>query len=66
MTKTSIDTDSDHVSLYGHLYKVAWRVLHLAAYYYSGSAVLIVLIIKEEEEMVGRKFNTFKELGPSA
>ena len=38
-------------------------MLHLAAYYYSGRAVLIVLIIKEEEEMVGRKFNTFKELG---
>ena len=34
--------------------------------YYSGRAILIVLIMEEEEEMVRRKFNTFKELGPSA
>ena len=64
MTETSIDTDNDRKFV--RLYQVVWRVLHLAAYYYSGRAVLIVLIIKEEEEMVGRKFTTFKEMGPSA
>ena len=64
MTKTSIDTDNDRKFVW--LYQLVWSVLHLAAYYYSDSAVLIVLIIKEEEEIVRRKFNTFKELGPSA
>ena len=62
VTETSIDTDNNHV----RLYQVVWCVLHLVAYYYSGRAVLIVLIMEEEEEMVGRKFNTLKELGPSA
>ena len=42
------------------------HILHLAAYHYSGCAVLIVLIMEEEEEMVGRPFNSFKELQPSA
>ena len=40
-------------------------MLHLTAYY-SGRAVLIVLSLEaEEEEMVGRQFNSYKELEPS-
>ena len=42
------------------------RVLHLKAHYHSGRAVLIVLIMEEEEKMVGRQFNSFEELEPSA
>ena len=56
------DADNDHVSSY--VDTVLWRLLHLTAYYYSGYAVLIVE--KEEEEMVGRQFNSFEELEPSA
>ena len=40
-------------------------MLQLTAYY-SGCAVLIVLIMEEGKEMVGRQFNSFEELEPSA
>ena len=40
--------------------------LQVTAYYYCNRAVLIVLIMKEKEEMVGRQFNNFRELEPSA
>ena len=45
-----------------------WSCLarHLTAYYYSGRTVLIALIMEEEEEMIGRQYNGFEKLGPSA
>ena len=78
VAKVTIDTDQGKVyngNVYWHWkwsrefvwwYQVLWHVLHLTVYYYSGCAVLIVLIMEEEEEMVGRQFNSFKELQPSA
>ena len=53
VTEMSIDTNRDHVSLYGDIVK---RVLHLTAYYYYyGRAVLISCIeYGRREETVGR------------
>ena len=51
--KTSIDTDSDHVSPYGDI--IVRLVSHLTAYYYYGHAVLIICIeYGRREETVAR------------
>ena len=60
--ETSIDTDSDHVGLYGdHVWLAILRRIII-----SGRTVLIALIMEEEEEMIGRQYNGFEKLEPSA
>ena len=59
VTETSIDTNNNHVSLYG---QVICRLLNLTAYYYSGHAVFALIYMEEQQEMVRRQFNSFKEL----
>ena len=63
--ETSIDTDNDHMNLYDDIKSFGMCYI-LQSIYYSGCAALIVLIMEEEEVMVGRPFNSFKELQSSA
>ena len=61
VTETCIDTDSDHVSLYGDIHvwcalqcNAAMCYIFNTANYYYGRAEFIVLSMEEDEEMAGR------------